>query len=99
MNDFNNCCFNCNLMDLNFRGPRYTWKNGNVQERLNWALANFSWFTSFKDAYVHHLNWFKSDHRHLLLKMGRGDVNRRTYSRFRFITITNDSFKDMLEKN
>lgn len=35
MNGFINCCFNCNLMDLKFCGPKYTWKNGRIQERLD----------------------------------------------------------------
>lgn len=59
MLDFNNCCVTCNLMDLNFCGPKFTWKNGRVQERIDWVLANFNWFAHFKEAYVEHLNWFK----------------------------------------
>lgn len=42
MNDFNSCCFKCDLMDLNFCGLGCTWKNGRVQERLDSALANFN---------------------------------------------------------
>lgn len=42
ISDFSNCCNNCNLMDVNFCGPRFTWNNERVQERLDWALANFS---------------------------------------------------------
>lgn len=38
MHDFNKCCFDCGLIDVNFCGPRYTWKNRKVQERLDWAL-------------------------------------------------------------
>lgn len=30
MTEFNNCCANCNLMDLKFYGPRFTWKNGRI---------------------------------------------------------------------
>lgn len=71
MSDFNNCCINCILMDLSFCGPKFTWKNGKVQERLDWALANFNCFTHFNDAYLEHLNWFKSDHKPILLVLGR----------------------------
>lgn len=68
---------------------------------LDWALANFSWFTNFKEAFVQHLNWFKSDHMPLLLRLNRGDVDRSPTSRFRFIAawITDESFKDMIKKN
>lgn len=56
MNNFNNVCFYCNLMDLNVYGPRFTWRNG--KERLDWVLANFNWFACYKDTSVTHLNWF-----------------------------------------
>lgn len=73
MSNFNTCCINCNLMDVNFCGPRFTWKNGRVQERLDLALANFSWFSHFTDANSEHLNWFKSDHSPIIVRVG-GDV-------------------------
>lgn len=101
MNDFNNICLNCNLMDLNFCCPRYTWKNGRVQERLNWVLANFKWFTNFKEAHIQHLNWFKSDHRPVLLKMNREVLEKKPTSHFQFMAtwVTDDSFKELLKRN
>lgn len=87
-------------MDVKFSGPRYTWKNGRVQERLDWSLANFNWFSNFKDGYVEHLNWFKSDHRPVLLRLGQG-IERSPHRRFRFIAtwVTDGSFKDLIKDN
>lgn len=65
INDF----YNCGLKDLNSCGPIYTWKNERFQERLDWTLVDFNWFTNFKEAYIQHLNWFKSYHRLVLLRM------------------------------
>lgn len=99
MTDFNNCCTNCNLMALKLCGPRFTWKNKSIQERLDWALANFNWFTHFNEAYNEHLNWFKSNHRLVLVRMGSEDPCRRTPSRFRFMAswATDSSFKDLIK--
>lgn len=101
MNDFNNCCFNCNLMDLNFCGSRYTWKNGRIQERLDWALSNFSWFNKHKEAHIEHLNWFKSDHRPILLNLHKNKLKTRCARRFRFLAawVTEESFTDVVKNN
>lgn len=101
MNDFNECCFNCNLMDLNFFGPRFTWKNERVQKRLDWVLVNFNFFSHFKEAHVMHLNWFKSDHRPILLKMEGDHKDNFAPHHFRFLAawVTENSFKDLVKNN
>lgn len=74
------------------------WKSSG---ELDWALASFSWFTKFREAHIQHLNWFKSKHRPVLLKMNKEGPNKKPARRFRFIAawVTNDSFKDLLKKN
>lgn len=64
------------------------------------GLANYRWFTHFKDGYVQHLNWFKYDHRPLLLRTGR-TTEKRPPKRFCFIAAwtTDESFKDMIKEN
>lgn len=97
--DFTSLRNNCNLMDLNFVGPRFTWKNGKIQERIDWVLANFSWFTYFKEAYSKYLNWLKSDHMPILLKLGGNDFEFKTQRRFRFVAAwtTEASFKELVK--
>ena len=40
---FGQCVQNCELKDLGFQGPSYTWKHGQVRERLDRALCNNQW--------------------------------------------------------
>lgn len=62
---------------------------------------NFDWFINFNEAYIQHLNWFKSNHISLLLIMGNGVEDKRLTRRFRFIAawVIDDSFKEMLKGN
>lgn len=101
MSDFNKCCTDCNLMKLNWCGPRFTWKNGRIQERIDWALANFNGFEYFTEALVEHLNWFKLDHRPVLLRLGGRNKERNSSKRFKFMATwtTEKSFRDLVRIN
>lgn len=64
-------------------------------------LANFNWFTHFTYALVTHLNWFKSDHKLVLLNLGNGEDSKKSTRRFRFMAswVTDKSFKDLVKTN
>ncbi|KAI9111556.1 hypothetical protein K1719_017246 [Acacia pycnantha] len=55
------------LNDLGFIGPPFTWKRTGVESRLDRVLGSTTWQETFPNAVVKHLNWYKSDHRPLLL--------------------------------
>jgi hypothetical protein len=40
MRKFQDCVQQCNLLDLGFHGPRYTWEGRGIEERLDRALCN-----------------------------------------------------------
>ncbi|KAL5538246.1 hypothetical protein UlMin_044727 [Ulmus minor] len=64
----------CNLADLGFWGPKFTWCRGNynsnfIQERLDRMLGNSGWSDMFPNSIVHHLGLWGSDHRPLLIEV------------------------------
>jgi exonuclease III len=67
---FRNCLDKCNLLDLGFNGPRFTWMNkrpnGLVMERLDRILCNPSWKHCFEEANVLHLPRVSSNHNPIL---------------------------------
>lgn len=71
---FANWISSCNLIDLGFSGPRFTWSNlrpglGHVKERLDRALSNADWRLLFPEAIVQHLPRTYSDHCPLLVDL------------------------------
>lgn len=40
---FEECLNECNLMDLGFKGPPYTWVRGDLRERLDRVVCNPDW--------------------------------------------------------
>lgn len=51
------------------------------------------------EAYSEHLNWFKSDHIPIFIRMGGGGPATNSMKRFKFVTawITKASFKDLIK--
>lgn len=70
--DFSNCINSCNLTDLGYSGPKFTWCNKRpdghvVLQRLDRFLGNLEWINLFLDAINYHLPRIKSDHNLILL--------------------------------
>ncbi|KAA3458339.1 reverse transcriptase [Gossypium australe] len=88
---------NCNLQDLGYIGPSYTWQRGNTFERLDRALANDAWISAFPHSRVHHLPRIKSDHRPIFLKT-TPMLNAQRGRPFRFIAgwTKHANFKDLV---
>lgn len=62
----------CNVVDLGFSGPRFTWSNLRVvdsviQERLDRFFVNPMWCIMYTNARVTHLTRGHSDHYPILL--------------------------------
>ncbi|XP_057425711.1 uncharacterized protein LOC130719085 [Lotus japonicus] len=46
---FRDCIDDCSLSELSFKGPPFTWEGRGVKERIDWALCNADWLTSFPE--------------------------------------------------
>ncbi|KAK4254233.1 hypothetical protein QN277_009640 [Acacia crassicarpa] len=57
------------LDDLGFVGPPFTWKRTGMECRLDRVLGSSTWQETFPNTVVKHINWYKSDHRPLLLQL------------------------------
>ncbi|KAL4335546.1 hypothetical protein GQ457_07G011820 [Hibiscus cannabinus] len=65
---FSDFIFDTGVVDVPFRGPRFTWFQGLLYQRLDRVLMNSKWACSFLDSVVWHLEKIGSDHRPLLLQ-------------------------------
>ncbi|KAG6624935.1 hypothetical protein CIPAW_16G060700 [Carya illinoinensis] len=74
MLDFQQMLLDCELRDLDFCGPKYTWCNGRqdaaqVFKRLDRFFGNNSWCNLFNRAFVTHGSISYSDHLPLWIEL------------------------------
>ena len=89
--DFKDCLDECNMLDLGFAGPKFTWTNSRpisslILERIDRCFANPAWRILYPDALVTHLPRTFSDHCPVLLELCRVNVNQQNKP-FRFQTM------------
>lgn len=70
---FKECLDKCNMVDLGFSGPRFTWTNRRevqnlIQERIDRFFVNPDWCFLYPEAWVTHLTRCHSDHYPVLLE-------------------------------
>lgn len=78
MKEFCDAIDDCQLSDCGYLGDKFTWHSGNIRERLDRALANDAWNNLFKNTVVQHLNYYKSDHRPILMSIEEEQVQERS---------------------
>lgn len=59
---FADCIEACNLLDLVFKGPPFTWVRDSLRQRIDRALCNIAWLTLFPNSQVIHLPIPSSNH-------------------------------------
>ncbi|KAI9116654.1 hypothetical protein K1719_012312 [Acacia pycnantha] len=89
------------LNDLGFIGPPFTWRRTGVASRLDQVLGSSSWLEIFPNAAVKHLNWYKSDHRPLLLQLDGFRWKQRGERPFRFLAawVLNERFSPFVSES
>ena len=70
---FKDCLDDCNMVDMGFNGPRYTWTNKRdisdlILERIDRFFMNPDWCVLYPDAKVTHLTRCHSDHCPVLME-------------------------------
>jgi hypothetical protein len=79
----------CDLMDLGYIGPKYTWSNGQegtalIKERLDRGVSNMGWRNLFPEAELYVEATICSDHAPLMLHLWRPKRRTRRKARFAF---------------
>jgi hypothetical protein len=91
MENFREALVDCELQDLGFQGPEFTWSNRRlggdlVRVRLDRVVSNSAWNLLFPNARVSHLVVPSSDHLGLTVVLmpnpGRGHMRRHKLFRF-----------------
>lgn len=101
---YRNCMSSCNMIDLGFSGPTFTWTNrrdigGLIQTRIDRCWANPSWSLAFPEANVTHLPRISSDHCPLLLSLSRACASRMERPfRFEKMWLSHPGFYLIVEK-
>lgn len=70
---FKDCLDRCNMLDMGFSGPRYTWTNKRdinnlILQRIDRFFANPDWCLLYPEAKVSHLPRCHSDHCPILME-------------------------------
>ena len=87
---FKKCLDKCNMMDIGFAGPLFTWTNRRevqalIQERIDRFFVNPNWCVLYPNAKITHLTRCHSDHCPVLLELQPRTQNGRSRL-FRFQT-------------
>ena len=97
------CLDLCNMIDLGFTGPRFTWTKrrdiqGLIQERIDRFFVNPSWCLLYPEARVSHLTRCHSDHCPVLLELQPTVRNHRVRPfKFQRFWLSDVSFPKVVE--
>ncbi|CAL9024094.1 unnamed protein product, partial [Prunus brigantina] len=88
------------MIALGFSGPKYTWSNKMVYERIDRAVCNAQWRGLFAEAFVKHLPTTKSDHCAIKISLKSSFSSSPSLRPFRFeaMWLKHDHFKEFLNQ-
>ncbi|KAK8693502.1 hypothetical protein V6N13_071085 [Hibiscus sabdariffa] len=82
---FQNLLYDYGLRDMGYQGPAYTWSRGAASVRLDRFICNSDFYETYPEFHVQHLLRMRSDHRPILLTIGRSLTSTRS-SPFRYFS-------------
>ncbi|XP_060201107.1 uncharacterized protein LOC132629772 [Lycium barbarum] len=97
------CIGDCDLYDLGFIGSAFTWCNYRVPEnriwkRLDRAMSNQKWLTTFPETSVTHLVRSGSDHAPLLIHAKACNISHIKYFKFLNFWVDKPHFQDIVKQ-
>ena len=101
---FKECLDKCNMIDISFAGPRYTWTNRReiqalILERIDRFFVNPKWCLLYPDAKITHLPKYHSDHCPVLLEMQPGlSGGKKRPFRFQTCWMLDPTFPDIVSQ-
>ncbi|XP_050241299.1 uncharacterized protein LOC126690218 [Quercus robur] len=101
---FKKCLDKCNMIDIGFSGPRFTWTNRKdiqalIQERIDRVFVNPNWCLSYLEARVVHLTRCHFDHCPILLEMQLIiNMGRKRPFRFQTCWLSEPSFPSIVSR-
>jgi hypothetical protein len=100
MQAFRDAMSDCGLEDLGFSGDVFTWKRGQIRQRLDRAIANGQWMNMHPGAVLQHLGYIRSDHWPILLDTKyQAGVGRQKHGprRFEAKWLREEGFRQVVE--
>lgn len=99
---FNRFLKDCNLIDLGFTGPLYTWTNNRehgktVRTRIDRCHANTQWLNLVPGSFVSHLPRTHSDHCPILLNTFQTPKPSNNFFRLESFWINHPTFPDLIK--
>ncbi|GKU96985.1 hypothetical protein SLEP1_g10165 [Rubroshorea leprosula] len=102
---YTDCMNSCDLLDIGFMGPKFTWVNKRdnhqlIRERLDRAWANPAWKILFPEATLIHLPHVYSDHCPIVLSLEQTfPCSNRKPFRLEKFWLEHESSKDLVASN
>ncbi|XP_030479107.1 uncharacterized protein LOC115696342 [Cannabis sativa] len=101
MHHFHSFLYKFDHTPLHHSGPKFTWRHGQILERLDWCTTNPLWQNLFLHASLFHLGFYGSDHR--VLKVILDDISLHNCKSSRFHVenhwLTDPSFLNLLHSS
>ncbi|XXG67241.1 hypothetical protein AAC387_Pa06g0633 [Persea americana] len=103
MNEFNQMILGPGLSDVGFKGSKFTWSNNRsvnslLCARLDCALVNLTWFETFPDPVLSHINGLSSDHCLILLSHRAPVQVKRAPFKFEAMWLNHSSFLEVFNQ-
>lgn len=102
---FLNCLYFCGLIDLGYKGLKYTRTNKRkntrtlIMERFDIYVANSSWINLFKEVHVTHLSRILSYHYPIKLDLFKTFSYNNNIFRIESMWLSHPTFKNLVEES